>query len=73
MTPPPSGYRLGMTEKKNEGQLSETQRLDEDEKDTPIAPEDATAGYPESESGDVDEGAAGPDAPPPENRRDSHL
>ena len=30
----------------------------------PIAPEDATAGYPDSESGDADEGTAGPNAAP---------
>lgn len=30
----------------------------------PISPEDATAGYPDSESGGAQEGTAGPDAAP---------
>ena len=30
----------------------------------PITPEDATAGAPDVESGEPDEGTAGPDAPP---------
>jgi hypothetical protein len=34
----------------------------------PIAPEDATAGYPDAESGAPDEGTAGPDAPPRHGR-----
>jgi hypothetical protein len=62
-----------MTEKKSEGQVSETQRLDEDQKDTPIAPEDAVAGYPDGESDQPDEGAAGPNAIPTENARANHL
>jgi hypothetical protein len=33
----------------------------------PISPEDATAGYPPSESGDPQEGTAGPNAPPRHN------
>lgn len=54
---------------RDEGQVSEVSRVDPAEAETPIAPEDSTAGYPESESGEPDEGAAGPEAPPPENRR----
>jgi hypothetical protein len=34
----------------------------------PIAADDATAAYPDSESGDADEGTAGPDAPPRHGR-----
>jgi hypothetical protein len=55
----------------SEGQVSEVQRLDPDEKDTPISPEDSTAGYPESESGQPDTRGSGPDAKPPENKRDN--
>jgi hypothetical protein len=48
-----------------EGQVSEVAAMgSEEEAGTPIAPGDATAGYPESESGDPEEGTAGPDAPP---------
>lgn len=54
----------------SEGQVSEVQRLDEDDADTPISPGDSTGGYPESESGDPDTRGTGPDAAPPENRRD---
>ncbi|HVX53863.1 hypothetical protein [Nocardioides sp.] len=55
----------------SEGQVSEVQRLDADEQDTPISPDDSTAGYPDSESGDPDTRGSGPDAKPPENRRDN--
>lgn len=34
----------------------------------PIEPDQAVAGAPEGESGETDEGAAGPNAIPPENR-----
>lgn len=55
----------------SEGQLSEVQRLDPAEGDTPISPEDSTAGYPKSESGQPDTRGSGPDAKPPEHRRDN--
>ena len=55
----------------SEGQVSEVQRLDEDDAETPQAGEDSTAGYPDSESGDPDTRGSGPDAAPPENRRDN--
>ncbi|MEU4450672.1 hypothetical protein AB0F44_05045 [Nocardioides sp. NPDC023903] len=55
------------------GQVSETQRLDEDEAGTPIAPADSTAGYPDSESGDPDTRGSGPSEAPPENRRDNEV
>lgn len=54
----------------SEGQVSEVQRLDGGDADTPISPEDATAGYPESEAGMPDTQGSGPDAAPPANRRD---
>jgi hypothetical protein len=56
-----------------DGQVSEVGRLDESEADTPIQPGDSTAGYPASESGDPDFRGAGPDAVPPENRRDNDF
>ncbi|WP_121255651.1 hypothetical protein [Nocardioides ferulae] len=50
----------------NEGkQVSEVSGLEEtDDAQTPIAPEDATAGYPDGESGHAQEGTAGPNAAP---------
>jgi hypothetical protein len=53
----------GQTE---EGQVSEVANLRQDP--APIAPEDAVAGYPDSESGHPDEGPAGPDAPAKRDR-----
>ena len=61
------------SEDQAEGQVSEVQRLDPSESDTPISPGDSTAGYPESESGSPDARGTGPDAAPPENRRDQEL
>ncbi len=55
-----------------ERQVSEVSGMTDEP--APIAPEDATAGYPDSESGEADEGPAGPNAVPdhgrsePENR-----
>ena len=50
------------------GEVSEVASLDPEKADQPIAPGDATAGYPASESGEPDEGTAGPDAPPRHGR-----
>jgi hypothetical protein len=47
------------------GQVSEVTGMGESP--DPISPEDATAGYPTSESGEPDEGTAGPLAPPRHN------
>ena len=52
------------------GEVSEVASLP-DESGQPIAPGDATAGYPESESDDPHEGTAGPDAPPRHGRPES--
>lgn len=52
-----------------EGQVSEVSGMDPADADTPIAPDQATAGYPESESGKPEEGEAGPDAIPADNIR----
>lgn len=46
------------------GQVSETSGLGNPEE--PISPADATAGDPGDESGDAEEGEAGPDAAPDE-------
>lgn len=46
-----------------QGQVSEVSRLDGEP--DPISPGDATAGYPGGESGQAQEGTAGPNAPPP--------
>lgn len=46
------------------GTVSEVASLDPDEADTPISDDQAVAGYPPSESGEPDEGAAGPNANP---------
>lgn len=54
-----------------EGQVSEVSGMG-GEPDA-ISPSDATAGTPEGESGEPQEGAAGPNAKPAENVRDSHL
>ena len=67
------GYRTPMSdprdEEPEEGQLSETVRLDPEETDTPISDTDHVAGYPESESGQPEEGnETGPDADPHRGR-----
>jgi hypothetical protein len=51
-----------MTGSDEGGQVSETQDLSKDDGTTPIADDQAVAGYPESESGHPDEGPAGPNA-----------
>ena len=59
------GRRAGFrqTDEQQEGQVSETVRLDPEEAETPIADGEHVAGYPESESGEPDEGhEIGPDA-----------
>ena len=47
-----------------DGQVSEVGRMDPDQADTPIQPDQSVAGAPEGESGEVDEGPQGPDAVP---------
>lgn len=47
------------------GQVSEVASMRDPSE--PIAPEDATAGYPTSESGEPEEGTAGPNAAPRHN------
>lgn len=53
-----------------EGQLSEVGALDPALMEEPISPADAVAGAPDGESGEADEGAAGPNGIPPEFRAD---
>ncbi|MBC7276771.1 hypothetical protein [Nocardioides sp.] len=55
------------------GEVSEVQQLDPEAAETPVAPSDSTAGYPESESGEPDTRGSGPDSAPPENRRDNET
>ena len=57
-----------MSEQPEDGQVSEVQRLDPAEADSPIQPDQATAGYPEGESGHAQEGTAGPNAAPRHGR-----
>ena len=49
----------------DEGQVSEVSSMHDPSE--PISPEDATAGYPTSESGEPEEGTAGPNAAPRHN------
>lgn len=51
-----------------EGQVSEVSGMDPAEADQPIYPDQATAGYPETESGEAEEGSAGPNARPSDDR-----
>ena len=51
-----------------DGQLSEASSFDREQGPEPITPEDATAGAPDAESGEPDEGTTGPDAPPRHGR-----
>ncbi|HMM93928.1 hypothetical protein [Phycicoccus sp.] len=44
------------------GQVSEVQRMDDGDADTPVSDDQAVAGQPDAESGTVQEGPAGPDA-----------
>ncbi|NGN94346.1 hypothetical protein G5C66_16565 [Nocardioides sp. KC13] len=60
-------------ETEENGQVSEVQQMDPEVAGRPIAPSDSTAGYPESESGEPDTRGSGPDAAPPENRRDNDV
>lgn len=59
-----SGYRVAMSEQQpEEGQVSEVVRLDPEHAETPLSDSDHVAGYPDSESGQPDEGSeTGPDA-----------
>lgn len=59
---------MGRHESTDQGQVSEVQNLDEDKLETEGYPDDATAGYPDTESGEPDEGTAGPNARPRDNR-----
>lgn len=45
-----------------EGQVSEVQQMPPEEADTPISDDQAVAGQPDGESGEVQEGPTGPNA-----------
>ncbi|HWM02688.1 MAG TPA: hypothetical protein VNP92_10175 [Actinophytocola sp.] len=51
---------------KSSEQVSEVSGMGEEPEE--IDPEDAVAGAPDGESGEIQEGTAGPDAPPREGR-----
>ncbi len=53
------------------GEVSEVSGMDEAGAGQPIMPDQATAGAPDSESGEVQEGEAGPDAVPRGNREEN--
>lgn len=55
-----TGHRRDMAADEG-GQVSDSENLKGDA-DTPIADDQAVAGYPDSESGEPDEGPAGPNA-----------
>ena len=44
------------------GQVSEVQRMDPADADTPISDDQSVAGSPDGESGDTDEGPTGPNS-----------
>lgn len=64
----PQGRSDEDREQADDGQVSEVGSFESVEEGVPEAPADATAGYPDSESGQPDEGTAGPDAPPRHGR-----
>ncbi len=49
----------------DEGQVSEVQRMTQEGAGTPVSDDQAVAGQPDGESGDVQEGPTGPDAEVP--------
>lgn len=57
---------VGMTGD-DEGQVSEVQQMDPSHAETPISDDQAVAGQPEGESGQVQEGPTGPNARVPGN------
>ena len=58
---PPYRGKHRRTSEDEGGQVSEVASFDEP--GTPISPEDSVAGAPRGESGEVDEGPTGPEAP----------
>ncbi|HWU21609.1 MAG TPA: hypothetical protein VN088_08790 [Nocardioides sp.] len=61
------------TENNDECQVSEVSGMDPAEADTPIQPSDATAGSPDGESGEAQEGEAGPAAKPTYNEETNEF
>jgi hypothetical protein len=64
---------MSQHEHDQQGEVSEVSAMDPADADTPIQPSDATAGSPDAESGEPDEGEAGPAAAPEENQRDRQV
>ncbi|NHA68802.1 hypothetical protein [Phycicoccus flavus] len=54
-----------MSRDDDEGQVSEVQQMDTAEADTPISDSQSVNGQPDSDSGEVQEGPAGPNAKVP--------
>ncbi len=67
----PQGTRTATDESGVEGQISEVSQMS-GEPDA-ISPSDATAGAPEGESGEPEEGEAGPNAKPDANVRNNRA
>ena len=67
MSPEQSGDQRDDDRPTDQGQVSEVASFDPDGP-SPEMPDQATAGSPDSESGEPDEGTAGPDAPPRHGR-----
>jgi hypothetical protein len=55
-----------------DGQVSEVQKMDQGDEDTPISDSQAVAGQPDAESGDTQEGPTGPNARTGRTARDEH-
>lgn len=53
---------VGAMSADEQGQVSEVQRMDPRDADTPISDDQAVAGQPDGESGSVQEGPTGPNA-----------
>ena len=53
---------VGAMSADEQGQVSEVQRMDPQDADTPISDDQAVAGQPDGESGSVQEGPTGPNA-----------
>lgn len=66
--PENEGAENGGAEERSGGQVSEVSGLEAAGAGEPIMPDQATSGAPDAESGEVQEGTAGPNARPRDNR-----
>ena len=67
----PKSHPNANDSKAEQGQVSEVSGMGGEPE--PISPSDATAGAPQGESGEAQEGEAGPNAKPGENVRSSEV